>query len=290
MKKLTVIGGDSRQRYMAMRLSELGFEIVAYSLSGCESGDGIADAEPAEILKIISACDAVVLPLPVTNDCKTVNSVVPVKETLNELAGAMHGGQAVFAGMIGASVRKKFTVRSVAVYDYFEREEVKIMNTVPTAQGILKVIIENIDYTLAGCRCAVTGYGRVGRAAADMLKALNAEVTVCARKFSDVAWARTCGMRALDFASLPACAGELDVIVNTVPSPVITRDILSLLARHCLIIDVASAPFGTDFACADELGIKAIQCPSLPGKVAPKTAGRIIADGIANIIKEAEHG
>lgn len=290
IKKMTVIGGDSRQRYMAMRLSELGFEVVAHSLSGSEISDGITYAEQGEILNIISTCDAVVLPLPVTNDCKTVNSVAPVKATLKEIAGAMHEGQAVFAGMIGASVRKKFTVHGAEVYDYFDREEVKIMNTVPTAQGILKTVIENIDYTLSGCRCAVTGYGRVGRAAADMLKALNADVTVCARKFSDVAWAQTCGMKAVDFDGFQHCAGELDVIVNTVPSPVITREILEKLARHCLIIDVASAPFGTDFACADELGIKAIQCPSLPGKVAPKTAGRIIADGIANIVKEAAYG
>jgi hypothetical protein len=33
-----------------------------------------------------------------------------------------------------------------------------------------------------------------------------------------------------------------------------------------------------------------MQCPSLPGKVAPKTAGKIIADGILNIIKEENYG
>ena len=57
-----------------------------------------------------------------------------------------------------------------------------------------------------------------------------------------------------------------------------------------MIIDIASSPYGTDFAAANNLGIKAMQCPSLPGKVAPKTAGKIIADGILNIIKEENYG
>lgn len=52
------------------------------------------------------------------------------------------------------------------------------------------------------------------------------------------------------------------------------------------MIDIASAPYGTDFACARELGLNVIVPGSLPGKTAPKTAGEIIADAILNIIKE----
>ena len=69
----------------------------------------------------------------------------------------------------------------------------------------------------------------------------------------------------------------------------INNKILESVREDCLIIDVASSPFGTDFARAYELGLNAIQCSSLPGKVAPKTAGKIIADGILNIIKEGEY-
>ena len=67
---------------------------------------------------------------------------------------------------------------------------------------------------------------------------------------------------------------------------VIDRKILENLNKNCLIIDVASAPYGTDFATAHEFGINAIQCPSLPGKVVPKTAGIIIGEAIIDILKE----
>jgi dipicolinate synthase subunit A len=45
-----------------------------------------------------------------------------------------------------------------------------------------------------------------------------------------------------------------------------------------VVIDLASAPGGTDFNAARELGLKAELAPGLPGIVAPVTAGRIIAE------------
>ena len=83
-----------------------------------------------------------------------------------------------------------------------------------------------------------------------------------------------------------AFASETNIIINTVPSVIIDRKILEKLNKNCIIIDVASAPYGTDFAVASEFGINAIQCPSLPGKVAPKTAGEIIADLLQGFITQ----
>jgi dipicolinate synthase subunit A len=172
------------------------------------------------------------------------------------------------------------------VFDYFEREELAVNNAVPTAQGVIKIAMENMKITLHGARCAVTGYGRTAKVLADMLAALGARVTVAARKCSDLAWARTGGLDAVNISELMKTAPELDLLVNTVPSLVLDCKTLSALRRDCLVIDIASAPYGTDFACARELGLNVIVPGSLPGKTAPKTAGEIIADAILNIIKE----
>lgn len=43
---------------------------------------------------------------------------------------------------------------------------------------------------------------------------------------------------------------------------------------------------GVDFAAAGELGIKVIWALSLPGKVAPVTAGKAIRSAIYNIMTE----
>ncbi|MCT9846916.1 hypothetical protein N7563_22945, partial [Leclercia adecarboxylata ATCC 23216 = NBRC 102595] len=56
---------------------------------------------------------------------------------------------------------------------------------------------------------------------------------------------------------------------------------------HALIIDLASKPGGTDFRYAEKRGIKAILAPGLPGIVAPKTAGQIVANVLVNLLKDA---
>ena len=60
------------------------------------------------------------------------------------------------------------------------------------------------------------------------------------------------------------------MLVNTVPAPVVTRVIIKELPRDAYILDIASKPGGTDFACAKEFGIRADLVLGIPGKYAPK--------------------
>ena len=53
-----------------------------------------------------------------------------------------------------------------------------------------------------------------------------------------------------------------------------------------MIVDLASRPGGVDDTAAEELGVKSILALSLPGKVAPATAGAIIKDAVMNILEE----
>ena len=277
IKDLLIIGGDSRQLYMADHLEERGFNIAVYGLPER------ARKCVTELKSAVEAADAVILPLPVTRDGRYVFSIVPVKETFDEMAAMFHKDQPIFAGMLSHSMRARLEKRCDEVYDYFEREDVTVMNSVPTAQGILKTMLENIEYTVHSSKCAVFGYGRIGKVTADVLSAVGADVTVCVRRPSAIALAAVNGLGGCLISDFYKSADRYDIIINTVPAQVID------VRPDCLIIDVASAPYGTDFAAAHELGINALQCSSLPGKTAPKTAGRIIADGVINILKEREY-
>ena len=280
---LLIIGGDSRPLYMADYLEERGFNIAVYGLPER------ARKCVTELKSAVEAADAVILPLPVTRDGRYVFSIVPVKETFDEMAAMFHKDQPIFAGMLSHSMRARLEKRCDEVYDYFEREDVTVMNSVPTAQGILKTMLENIEYTVHSSKCAVFGYGRIGKVTADVLSAVGADVTVCVRRPSAIALATVNGLGGCLISDFYKSADRYDIIINTVPAQVIDRKILKNVRPDCLIIDVASAPYGTDFAAAHELGINALQCSSLPGKTAPKTAGRIIADGVINILKEREY-
>lgn len=76
------------------------------------------------------------------------------------------------------------------------------------------------------------------------------------------------------------------MIFNTVPALVLDETVLKGLPQETLVIDLASRPGGTDFEAAKRLRTRVVWALSLPGKVAPMTAGEIIADTICNILEE----
>jgi dipicolinate synthase subunit A len=93
------------------------------------------------------------------------------------------------------------------------------------------------------------------------------------------------GASTLHISSLAAALRDADAVFNTVPAIVLTENILKCMRPDSLIVDLASAPGGTDFEAASRLGIKAILALGLPGKVAPKTAGKILADSVPQLIR-----
>ena len=283
-KNIIIIGGDRRQQYMADYFENTGFNVSVYGLPE-KSRKCVSDIKSA-----INQCDIIILPLPATKDGKFITSQIPMKESIDEIIGCINENQYVFAGMISKGLEAKISKKTNRIFDYFKREDVTIKNTVPTAQGILKTMIDNVEYTIHSSKCAVFGYGRVAKVTADILSSIGADVTVCVRKSTDIACAEIRGINACFISDFHNIAHKFDIIINTVPSVVINRRILENVRTDCLIIDVASAPYGTDFAAAFELGLNALQCPSLPGKVAPKTAGKIIADAIISILKEENYG
>ncbi|MBQ3929220.1 MAG: dipicolinate synthase [Clostridia bacterium] len=137
--------------------------------------------------------------------------------------------------------------------------------------------------TINSSRCLVAGYGRIGRILSQMLRGLGANVTVSARKYSDLAYIRSCGMKAVvtgDFGS------GYDIIFNTIPELIFDSHTLAGSACGALVIDLASLPGGVDFDAAKRLNIKAIRALSLPGRSAPQTSGIIIKNAVYNIIRE----
>lgn len=276
-----IIGGDKRQYFMADYFENIGKSVEIYGVPESENRKNVKKLSIA-----VKEADAIVLPLPLSKDGKKIYSTVPFRETIDDIAGETNSDQLIFAGMLNNSAQNKLSRNNARIFDYFRRDEVSILNSIPTVQGILKTIFDNIDYTVHSSKCAVFGYGKTGKLTASTLRSLGADVTVCVRKYSDIALADSNNLKGCLIKEFHMISNDFDIIINSVPSVVIGKTILENLKKECLIIDVASAPYGTDFAAAEKLGIKALQCPSLPGKTAPKTAGEIIAVGIMNIIKE----
>ena len=283
IETFAVIGGDLRAAYLAGELAADGYKVIT-------TGFDSADLPPCVTgcTNPISLADCVILPLPVTAEGGTINAPFSrMRISLDQVLNAIRPDQYLLGGNIADSVRKEVEARGLTIDDYFGREELAVQNAVPTAEGAVQLAMEELPITLHGSHCLVTGYGRVARALVHLLVAIGAQVTVAVRKCADAAWAQTVGCDTVDIRRLEE-VGDFDVIFNTVPAMLFTRDVLENMDRDTLLIDLASRPGGVDFAAAADTQIKTIWALSLPGRVAPKSAGFIIKNTILNMVKERE--
>ncbi len=284
IETFAVIGGDLRSAYLAGLLAADGYKVIT---SGFDSTDlppcVTGCTNPAQA---VSLADCVILPLPITTDGSTINAPFSrMRITLDQVLNALHQKQLLLGGQVSEVVEKEAESRGLVIHDYFQREELAVQNAVPTSEGAIQLAMEELPVTINGANCLITGYGRIGKTLSRLLILLGANVTVAARKFSDLSWAEAQGCASIEMSQLQN-AGDFDVIFNTVPVMLFDKDILSGLNKNTLLIDLASRPGGVDFNAAADLQIKTIWALSLPGRVAPKSAGLIIKNTILNMIKE----
>ncbi len=280
------IGGDLRQKQVISALLDDGFHIKIFGFSKTEitSEGNIHFSET--VRECVKDADVIVLPLPAIVKGRINAPFSEADIDVKEVIDAAEKGAIIFGGKLSQSIKNECQMAGLKVFDYSEREEMAIMNAIPTAEGAIAIAMDNTPYTLFSSKCLVVGYGKIGKILSADLKALGAEVCATARKYSDLAWIEAKGYNAAKTADISMIAGEFDIIFNTVPDMVIDFKVLSKTKRDVLIIDLASRPGGVDFEIANELGRRAIWALSLPGKVAPETAGGIIKNTLVNILEE----
>lgn len=279
-----VVGGDMRQAKLAELLAEDGHTVHTFAL---ERGPELSGVLAEESLEEAAMADCIVLPLPVEGEGSLLNAPLSAgRHPLAEVLDAFHSGQAICAGRVTQRAATLAAERGLALMDYFQREELAVANAVPTAEGALQIAMEELPITLHGARVLVIGYGRLGKICAQRFAALGSKVSVSARKCADLAWAEAMGYGVEQTGKLTGWLCGYDLIVNTVPARVLSERELRDLKPGCLVVDLASKPGGVDFDAAARLGVKVIWALSLPGKVAPVTAGKSIRNTIYNMLSE----
>lgn len=278
-----VIGGDLRQVKLAGHLQDDGHTVHTYALECAPEASGSAQVD----LSGAERADCVILPLPVTGDGTLLNAPLSGEQhPLSQILDALRPHQILCAGKADARTLTMARERGLILHDYFAREELAVANAVPTAEGAVQIAMEEMPITLHGARALVIGYGRLGRLLAHRLDALGARVSVSARAWADLAWAEAYGYGVEQTALLDGWLCGYDLIVNTVPARVLGHGRLAELKPDCLVIDLASRPGGVDMDAAQQLGVRVVWALSLPGKVAPTTAGKAIQTTIYNILRE----
>jgi dipicolinate synthase subunit A len=285
--QVVLAGGDARQLEVIRRLTELdaavtlvGFDRLDTPFTGVVKADWSPD--------VVKDADALVLPAVGTDDDGTIQAIFTDQELklTDAHLSVLPGNCKIYAGMAKPYLRKLCEKYQLELIELFERDDVAIYNSIPTAEGALMMAIQNTDITIHGSTCMVLGLGRTGLTMARTLQGLGAKVKAGVRREESFARSFEMGFEPFYISDLARRVGDIDLLFNTIPTMIVTAQVIAQLPLRTVIIDLASKPGGTDFRFAEKRGIKALLAPGLPGIVAPKTAGRIIANSLTQIILE----
>lgn len=262
MKKICIVGGDARLKTVKHSLENQNFFVNTLGLYPDDKGD-------------ISLSDIIILPVPTTRDNETVfapltNRIIPLSEIADKTKD-----QLILCCNYNFQNRK--------CIDYNTLDSYALLNAVPTAEGAIKIAIENTDFTIWQSNILIIGNGRVGKILSNRLKNLGANVTVSARKPKDFAELEALGFNYINTEKLESIYLGYDIIFNTVDFPVLSDEALKNLPAK-LLVDLSSKG-GFNLSYAKSLGLNAQKAPALPGKTAPKTAGKILAKTVSELIR-----
>ena len=284
IKNIAVIGGDLRIVKLVEMLEKENYIVSTY---GLEKAPEIA-IKASSLEECIKDADIILGPLPLSSNGEYINT--PFSENkiaIDELLNSIEG-KTFIAGSIKQEVYDKVNGKNITILDIVKREELAVLNAISTAEGAIQIAINETPKNLHGNNVLVLGFGRIGKVLSKMLDGIGAKVACEARKTTDLAWIKAYGYEPVNLIELKENLHKYDIIINTIPYIVLTREMLQEVKEDALIIDLASNPGGVDRKVAREKEIKVIWALSLPGKVAPITSAEFMKETLLNMFKEID--
>ena len=283
--QIIVIGGDARQLEVIHQLSELdakvvlvGFDQLTVAIPGTQK-EAIENVDPRLF-------DAILLPVSGTSSTGLVEAVFSNKDIMltEDFISHTKPSCVIYSGINNAYLQGIATQAGRSLVILMDRDDVAIYNSVPTTEGVLLLALQNTDITIHNAKVMILGLGRCGLGLARTFGMLGAKVKVGVRSSEHIARVFEMALTPFHLQNLEQEIGDVDICINTIPHHVLTANVIAKMPLQTVIIDIASKPGGTDFRYADKRGIKAILAPGLPGIVAPKTAGKILAKVLSKLL------
>jgi len=284
-RKILILGGDLRQLTVAKEFKNDGFDVSFYGFDN--STESIPYYIYSDLEKGILENDILIMGIPLSRDNLYLNAPFSKKNIkLSEITEYSDSKKLLFGGILNSSFKSELKAKNILSFDYGLSEELSVYNVIPTVEGAISIAINETPFTLHGSNILICGFGRIGKILAKSLSSLGVNVTVSARKLEDLSWIDCYGYKKIKTKNIYDNINKFDIIFNTIPSLVIDEECLKRVKKNSVIIDLASGSGGIDFKYAKLLDIKVIRALSLPGKIAPQTAGIIIKNTISNILTE----
>lgn len=291
--KVAIIGGDIRQLAVADFFLNKSFTVMMW---GTDRGKNKLKYNIAKnFSEAVENADICIFPLPVSNEGIRLNAPFLGERSpkLADIVKMLPTNSVLFGGKMPCDFSDALKEKGIKAFDFFEDECLCIKNALLTAEAAVEIAMRECHETVDSSKSMVIGYGRIGKLLTNLLIKMNSDVTVVARKDTDLTYAVCMGankykLKETDPENMLEINNEYDIVFNTVPVRLIRNELIPRINKKTIIIDLASAPGFIDIRKARDNGINVIRALSLPGKHSPARAGNIIAESIYDTIMGVE--
>ncbi len=284
--EVLVLGGDLRYLEVIEDLSSK-YNVTLVGYKNIFINDLVKNVD-IEVVDI-GHFDVVILPINGVMDKYLINcrfNNTPIKLPRDFFVGSKDN-VLIFSGIPTKCLDNMLEISNRSCVYMMHDKSVILENAVPTVEGIIADVINNTEKTLKDSRVLVFGYGNIGTLLVKYLNMLGADICVSVIKESDKVILDQMGIDS--FYSY--CRNDLikeikcdDIIINTVPNTVISDNLIRFINPLCYVLDVSSHPHGIDQEVLAEYFIKSKLYLGIPGRVAPKTSGKILAKKISKVM------
>jgi Lactate dehydrogenase and related dehydrogenases len=283
--KFAVIGGDARAGGLAALLAGDGHTVRSFALEKAALPQRVSPCSSLDAC--VYGADWVLVGIPAEKNGELLTPLSVQHIAVEELLTALWPGQTLCGGRFDQATSLAAVRAGLSVCDLMTRRDFTVGNAALTAEGAVGLLIRESPGSLWKGRALVTGWGRIASQLGPRLRALGCEVRVAARKAGDRAEAEGLGLRACTLREIPDMAGELDFLINTVPAQILSKETLEGMRPDSVLLELASEP-GFDRTLAEELNLRAVYAPGLPGRSAPCAAARLMRDTVYAVMRERE--
>ncbi len=262
-RKTAVISFNKVQTELCKKLSE----------KGCECQE-VSFFNPHLLKEHLESFENIILPFPSKRE-----NISFLTEGAN-LSEVLHENQTVIGGLIEEQIKDDLDTAGIPYVDYFESEAYVLKNAYFTSQGAVRLLLENTEDFLVGKNVLITGFGRIGKSLAAMLKNLGMNVFVAARSEKALAEATMSGFGVFGIPQIKSTLFYYNFIFNTVPHRIFDEADIKKLPKSTVYFELASSPFGAEREDFEAHLKNYVFASALPGKFLPEA----VAENIASFI------
>lgn len=211
------------------------------------------------------------LPVPSFNDNGTLKCGGDISELLDQLPETIT--------ILGGNLPEKLCQKYKTI-DLLKDPQYIAENAYITAYCAMRIIMMELPVILRHCKILIVGWGRIAQCLANLLRSAEADVTVATRCEKQRALAKALGYKTVSITDIVSELPHARVICNTAPANIISETQAKLCDNDCLKLDLASSK--------GICGNNVLWARGLPGKDAPESSGKLIAETVVRLIDKEE--